>query len=273
MPFTSFASGGSVANPDYDYEYVGFQADGGGTVVTANSSAHTKGAYAQLGTTSQAWSSFEVFVANNSNSTSRIIFDVSIDGGTSILCPNVFAWTGGTTNGNCLRYMMPMSVGSGADIRIRMQALTGSATANFFVVGTVSEATHAPGFTAMTALNVDTANTRATTTTVAFDDTWVSQIDPTAAAYGALLAVMDSGTAAGTSNQAGTLTIGAGPSGGGSETTLYRLPFNITTTGITLRAGPQVIRSAVASGVRLSAKADAPANPTDTARVGLYGFS
>lgn len=271
MPFTSFASG-SAANPNVTYEHIGFQADGSGTQVTASASANTKGSYATLGTSSQSWSEFEIYVAYASGN-ARVMFDVSIDGGTSVKCPNVFAWPGGTTLTAGQRIPIPMAVASGADIRIRMQATTGSTTAQFMVVGTVASGTEAPGYTTMTALNIDTAATRASATNVSFDDTWVSQLDPTAASYGAILAVLDGGAAAGTSNQAGTLDIGVGTSGGGGEATIYRMPFNIATTGLTLRSVPKLIRVQVASGVRISAKADAAANPTDTVRVGMHGFS
>jgi hypothetical protein len=271
MPYTSFAAG-AASNPNVTYEHVGFQADGSGTQVTANALANTKGSYVSLGTTAADWSEFEIYVAYASAG-ARLMFDVSVDGGSSVKCPNVFAWPGGTTLAAGQRIPIPMPVAAGAQFQIRMQATTGGVTAQFMIIGTLADGSEAPGFTTMTALNIDTAASRASATNVSFNETWVSQLDPTASAYGALLAVLDGGAAAGTSNQAGTLDIGVGPTGGGGEATIYRMPFGIATTGVTLRSTPKLIRHQVASGVRISAKADAAANPTDTVRVGLHGFS
>lgn len=270
---------GAPSNPVDTYEEIGTGVADAGTTVTAAASAHTKGSYVQLtgagagGVTVNDWSDFWVLFSGMSASTTRVLADISIDGGSTVKCPDLFAQCGSGTTGAVIGTHIRMAVPAGSSVGARIQAHIGNLTCAMKIIGVVANANSRPGFSTMEALNADTANTRPSTIDVPLTGTWTELVPSTAAAYGALMVTAGAnGTAFGTVQNAG-LYLATGASG--SEVALsFRQWMSLVNSNPPMKTGELcVYENTIASGVRLSAKAVAPTPGTDAVRVLLHGFS
>lgn len=265
------AFGSAIPNAANTYEPLGFGAASAGTTVTAHASANTKGAYASIGTTVNNWAGFWVLISGAVNATNRFLVSLSTNGGSSDLCPNLFAQPGQGTSGGVVAYYIPIPVASGAGLHAACQSGTGSAVCSVSILGVLAGAASRPGFTTMTALNVDTANTRPSTVDVPLTDSWVQLVPSTAAAYGSIIMTAGgNGTTLGTS-QNGSVALGVGAAS--SEVEVFRRWYYLPGANAPIRFdGAAAYDNSIPSGSRLSVKADAAVEGTDAIRVALYGF-
>lgn len=271
----SFASGSSSpANPDNTYETLGYAGTGALTAVISSASANTKGNYVTIGTSANNWSGFWLIIGQGDNANARVLADVSVDNGSTVKAPNIYAAPGTAGNAsNVYSIFLPLNVTSGSVIRVRTQSSTGNLTAGFAVRGVVTNANSPPCFNTMTALTADTTNTRASTVSTALTSsvTWTQQVASTAATYGAMFAVLGTSTVD-PSNQDITLALATGASS--SEVEFWRQTSGGVGASIYYRSDDvQLIERSTASGTRLSATVLAATPGTSTACVGLYGFS
>lgn len=272
--------GGSGANQNLNntYEFLGF-GSGDGTSVAAAGSTNTKGSYTQLsgagggGVTVNNLRGIYVMPLVSSAAGTRFLADISFDGGTTANIPNVYLQPGTPTYGSTPGVYFPMAIAAGANIQVRHQSATASATARYAVVGAIANSQSPPGFSTCAAINAaDTTNTRPNTTNIPLTDAWTELVASTATQYGAILAVAgDNGTTPGTSQAVG-VQVGTGAAA--SETAIMRWLAAATTTGPLLARGfSPLIEKTIASSTRLSAKAYGAVAGTDNIRVQLFGFS
>ena len=275
--FVSFASsGGANQNLNNSYETLGYGTAGTGTLVTANASANTKGSYsASLGTTAADWAGFYLHIGSASASTVRYIVDVSLDNGSTVHVPNLYLEPGQTVGPTVI--WIPLFVASGAVIVARIQASTGAATLRVGVQGVVDNSQSAPMYTTMTALNIDTAATRAGTADIAFQDnagtTYGAIVASTGAEYKAFLFSPGSnGTNPGTS-QAALLKFATGAAA--SEVEFGDWPIWVMNAAAPYNVDRSLayFERTIAASTRLSVKPLVATPGTDNLRMAAYGFS
>lgn len=264
------SGGGSPVNPDNTVEALGYGATGAGTTVTSGGT-NTKGSPAAIGTVGgTSWAGLYLDVGMGSNSGARYLLDLSFDNASTWAVQNLFLQPG--TSGAYTRIFLPLNVASGAQVAARVQSSVASATLSIAVKGLLRNADSLPLFSTVTALSVDSANTRPSTVDVGLANTFVELISSTAAGYGALLAVVaDNGTLPATS-QGASFAIGLG--GSGSEAEIDRWGVQISTANPAIRTGASpVLMKTIPSGSRLSARGLAATPGSDAFRVALYGFN
>lgn len=277
--FTSFAAAaGANQNLDNSYETIGYDTNGVGTLVSANGSAHTKGAYASAqlsAATANAWAGFYLMIGTGSASTSRQIMDISFDGGSTTHVPNLYYEP--NSNNGLIMVWIPLAVAAGSQVMARIQASAGSQTVRLGIIGVVRNSQSAPMYTTMTALAVDTTNTRAGTSSISMQNnagtTYGTIVASTGAQYSAFLfSPGHSGTNPATAQNA-LLRFATGAAASEVEFGLAgatilnsATPFNIS------RQMPSYERT-IASGTRLSVKPLVATPGTDTLFMAAYGFA
>ena len=91
MQVTLFpAPSGAASNLSYTTEPIGFGAHGQMTAVTAGTSNSSGGAWATVGTNTNAWSGFWIVVGKQSTTNSRYYIDLSLDAGSTKIVPNLW---------------------------------------------------------------------------------------------------------------------------------------------------------------------------------------
>lgn len=267
------ASGGSSqpSQPNNTYGFGGQGTVGEGTTMTAGS-ANVKGNYsATIITTSAALSGFIVEFGLPSSASAKYKVDIR-SGGSTIIVPDLYVAPGSTSSGT-FKVFIPLAVGSGVALDARCQSSVGSATLKISIVEVVANAGVPPGFTSMVALNNEATagTTLAGTGDVPLTDTWTEIVASTAATYGAIMAIVgDNGTAPGTA-QSTLVSLGTGAAA--AEAAYMKGTFGIFTGLPYLRLQMfLLIQKTIASGTRLSAKANSTTAGTDNLRIGLYGF-
>lgn len=273
----SYVTGGggssSPTNPNYTFEYAGFDSAAAGSTVgdgqgrsTTAGSANVKGTAVQLlASTASAWTGL-IVIATAPSTTGRYLIDVSYNGGGAWQVQNLFLQS--QSEGLSQQWRLPIIVPQGSDIRVRQQSSLGSATLRIVVVGLVG-ASNAPGFTNCTNLLADEANTRSSTVGVTENDAnWTTLIASTAQTYGAFLSSVTANSISGAHQQTVSLATGADP----AEVEFARYLSSVATgTPGAPRDNSYLIERSVASGQRISVKL-ASASGSDTSYVGLIGF-
>ena len=259
------SGGGSIENLDATYD-----SGTSSVVLTGNSSANTKGSPETLATTTAEWDGFWLcFGKTPASSSQRSLVDVSYQGfadPADILAENIFVMT--ATAGTTTAIWLPLRVPESETLQARLQTGGISQTIECYVIGRRASDQSRPGFTKLTALNVNTAATYPSSTDVPLTGSDTA-LHTTAAAYDALLAI-------------------AGPSPTGTPATTQSIYAQITADGTTIGYGFPAARStnpilstgnlpliekAIASGVSLGAKLTAATPGSDVLRVALYGLS
>ena len=273
--YTSFVSGGGGGanlNLNNAEEALGFATDGTTTLVTAGGSNNTKGTYVSFGTSANDWAGFWLYLGQGSASAGRYILDVR-QGGATVIVPDLYVEPGQSLAP--VLYWIPMAVTAGL-IEVRCQAENSSRTIRVGIVGIIRNSQSAPMYTTMTALNVDTTNTRASATDIVMQNsagttygTLSASLPSTAGGF--LFVPGGTGTSPATSQQTGfQFATGAAAS---------EVPFAWHSTWISNAAAsfsnraPKFIEHTVASGARISVKPTVATPGTDAMRCAAYAFT
>lgn len=275
--FTSFAaSTGPTAPAQLTYEYMGYTASGSGITATASGTTNTKGSTSNtLGTSSSAYCGFTLYVTRGSSSSARYLLDISFDGGSTWAVQNLYFIPAGIGS-MADRLDIPVIVPASSDIRIRCQSSTGSATLVCTINGWVA-GTNAPiGYTSMTNLFADTSTTRPSSTQLVSvgsgSTTYTTLVDPLAASYDAMMAVIDTDTTAVATSQTVTFKLATGAAA--SEADYYKWAVGQQDTSNNVPRGwTTMIRKSIASGVRLSAQALTNSTTNNEYFMNVYGFT
>jgi len=281
--FTSFAAGAPAApaNPDTSYEFIGFTG-AGGTDLTAHASNNTKAAtWVSLGTTTGALAGFWVSIGIASSSTLRFLIDFGTDNSTANLVSNLYAMPGSGAAG-AMRLFIPVAVGAGVTIYARCQSQTGNSVIPVAVTGRVAQSDVTPPmFALMSALNADTANTRASDTNLTLQasggTTWnelgaAGAALTTGATYAALMAIPGIGSANPATGQTVRCAIATGTAG--NEVEKMRWNVGVAATGtIAPNSAAPLYEASVASGARITFRANAATPGTDALRCAIYGLA
>lgn len=268
------AAGGANQNLDNSYENCGFNTDGQGTTITANSSANVEGSTsASVCTTGNAWRGFKLYIGSGGASASRDAFDISLDGGSTWVVNDVYIEPSQALAP--LEIWFPLQVPASADIRLRMRSSSGSGTVKVALAGYIGNAQSPPVYTAMDNITaLDTANTRATSTDVPLttsDTAFTQSIASTSQTYGAIMLACGHNGSTPATPQTAKYSLATGA--GGSETIVYsQLGFVSNGTTPCARQPLGFVQKTIASGTRLSVQVDAATPGTDNLRIAVYGF-
>lgn len=262
--------GGAVSNPADTFENCGIDGTNPGEGVTASTpgTAHTKAAsWTNIcASTASAWSGFYLYYSGPTSSTLRFLCDVSLDGGSTTKLANLYFQPGGSGEGQGF-YYLPLQAAAGSTLAVKCQASAVTQSINFFIRGTISTGSNAPGFANADQLGTpDTANTRSESTiNVPTSDTWTTITASTAQSYGAFVVVLgDSGTA---TAQRFSYVIGAGA----GPTELARGFASTGSASPILRRTWLPVAATVAAGSAVKVKARANTT-TDNLRPQVIGF-
>jgi hypothetical protein len=275
-----FGSTAAATNPNYTYEFAGFNSaaagstvgDGAGRVITANATTNIKGTGVQLlSSTANAWVGLSIFLTNVSSVSARYLIDISVSGDTWTTPEVANLYLQSNTGGMGQRVDIPLIVPAGSNIYVRCQSSTTAATLNCAIVGWVGSS-NAPGYSHCSNLLADTANTRSSTVSVTQNAAgWTTLINSTGQAYGALISTVTQNSIANSQNIAVQLALGA-PSTTGDEVEFARYLGTVQTgSPSAARDTSGLLPHAVAATKRISCKIASPTG-SDTCYVGLIGF-
>jgi hypothetical protein len=245
----------------------------GGVTVTANSSAHTKGSWAQLIASTSANASMLTIVVNNvatSGTNTATLLDLATGAsGSEVAFASNIAVGGASGGGGGLRaaayLQIPLKVPSGTRISARIQSVvTGGKTA-----AVVAIAQDAGDYdTAPTSVDVIGGDV-ATSQGISFSGasgTWVEAVASTSQAYRAILPVVslhDATSAAITP----TITVGTGASGSEVDFGDIRYEFNLAEQASLREPYSNLFGRNIPAGSRLAVKHTIAADPSK------YGFT
>ena len=223
--------------------------------VTANSSAHTKGAWAELISSSSANASLLYVrvtgVSASATETSTLLdIGVGASGSESAILSNV-AVGGAASAGNTgvFYFFVPIQIASGSRVSARIQSVvTGGKTAEI-LVRLIDTGDYATAPTSVDVIGADTATSRGTT--FASANTYVQLTSATSRAYRALV-LIPSLAGAGITLGLFNYTVAKGASG--SETELQTATSAISNAEFITTADNLLIVSPIASGTRLAVK-------------------
>lgn len=226
--------------------------------VTANASAHTKGAWVEvIASTSTAIDRLDLSVAGvgNSSTNTSTLLDVAIGsaGSEVVVIPNVAV--GGAVSGvagdNALAFSVPVYIPVGSRIAVRIQSLvTGGKTAVVKIGGGVG-ARPSGTSTSVTALGTSTSTSGGTAMS-AVTNTYVELAASTAAAYEAIVAIP---SVASTSISAAGRRIVVAVGASGAEVDVGEFDFVTTAQELLIAPGlDKLIPVAVPAGSRISAR-------------------
>ena len=255
-------------NANTTFETIGIAGNGALTTVTTGA-ANTKGSYAYIGSTTNAWSGFFLNVGGAGVATLRFLMDVRI-GGTTIILPDFYIRPGVAA---ATPLFIPLAIPASTLIEVRAQASAGTQSLPVALVGMVANSTTPPGFTQATALNADTANTFPSAPNIALQNSgpsWTQEVASTSGTYGAIYATADfNGTNLATAQDI-AVDLATGSDASEVKFAEFVVRASAGTAGIQRAAAYFPIQ--IASGTRLTVGALAPTPGTDNIRVGLYGF-
>jgi hypothetical protein len=256
--YTSFASGGAIANLNTTYETVGVTSSGTGSLITAGSPANTKGTYVQLSaSTSSAWSGFYVLATAANSSGTRYLIDISTGAGgaETVVIPDIYIMPG-TAGSGVQALFFPINIPSGTRVAARCQASGASSTVQVAIIGEVSVAGSRPMYSSTELLAAaDTANTRASSVSVTTVSTagtgWTQVVSSTARQYGALVTNLGATSVAPVNSQTLNLRLATGAAA--SEVLFWSsLHSNTSANPLTGRIPNTPIYRTTASSTRVS---------------------
>jgi hypothetical protein len=249
--------------------------DSGAVTVTANSNAHTKGAWTELIASTSANASLLVLDidADITNTDSATLIDIATGAATSETAIISNVAIGGAVRSSLrptFAFAVPFKIASGTRISARIQSVvtggkTASVVARIFDMGDYS---YAP--TSVDVLGTSTATSEGTAMSGAAG-TWVEIISSTANTYKALVIVPSTTAPA----IAGSLFVeyvtGQGALGAEQEIGRLVAQYNTDETCGISSIYPTLVGTQIAAGTRLAVKHDIAANP-DRYDVTLIGI-
>lgn len=266
--FISFATGGGgqARNPQLTYEPL---TAAGGLSITNSNGTHAISAYSALSTPSNNLCGIIVTAFNASSSVGRFALNIRA-GGSTIIVPDYYFKQ--HTNAFSSVFI-PLSIAASTSLDMAIRASNNGTSLVFSVEGVIANATDAPGFATMTALNFDATSTQAGgAVDVPNTDTWTELIASLGADYDAIMVTVGDDAVAPGAVQVGTLYLGTGAAS--SEVAFFQASFLIYTAHpyIALVNLPPIFKT-LASGTRISAKIHVPTPNSDNYHVGLWGLS
>jgi hypothetical protein len=232
---------------------------------TASASAHTKGAWSQLiSSTNSDASAIWLFVNNATSATdTAALLDVGTgaSGSETSVISNI-----AIGSANQWRVLLPLKIPSGTRIAARVQSVVSSRVASIGVQP-INVGDYATAPTSLDVIGSDTATSKGTSFSGA-SGTWVQGIASTSQAYRGV-ALIVSGHDANFGNQSGVLfTVGVGASGSEVEFgDMYLGLINNETISTELGTGTQLFGRSIPAGSRLAVKHTITADPSK------YGFT
>jgi hypothetical protein len=235
-----------------------------GATVTADSSAHTKGAWTELVASTSANSSLLIIGVNAFASTidTSTLLDIGAgaSGSESVLVGDIAVGGHATVNTNVSCYFgLPIKIASGTRVSARIQSLvTGGKTATVRVY-LIDAEDYAIAPTTVDVIGTDTATSTGTLMSGA-SGTWVEVVASTSQAYRAVV-VVPSASSAALGNTTIQYNLGTGASG--SEVDIGKIEMDTSTIELVgIRpALPTLVAKNISSGTRLSIKHDATSSP------------
>ena len=257
-------SGGAVANASTTTVNVGS--------IQVSATTGAPGGDATVGTVSAELSAITVYIHSAQNNANRYLCDLSFDNGLSWAVQKLYAQPATVVSQTrVVRYDIPIRVPVGI-MKAKCQS-NSAATVVIDVTGEVATSTRPPGYTSFVALNADTTNVYAGATNVPLTNTWTPQLDPTIEAYGAVIASASSNGTVPDLNQLITVSVGSGPTGGGSQVEFGRFIIGgLAGNPPMIGAASPAFPVAIPAGVALYARAQVGGVTTPNIRVGLYGL-
>jgi hypothetical protein len=242
--------------------------------VTANSSAHTKGAWSELVASTSANASYLIVSVDLSaaatDTASLIDIGTGASGSEAALIPNVAAGGAETATTRCpFAFGVPIKIPSGTRLSARIQSVvTGGKTAAVRVITfDMGDYAHAP--TSVDVLGTSTATSEGTPMTGA-SGTYAEVVASTSNAYKAIVLV-PSTSATSISNIAATFTLGVGASGSEVESGACIAHYTGNEeVGVTALC-PPIMAASVPAGSRLAVKHDIAASSSfyDVTLIGI----
>jgi len=264
-----FPGGGTPVNLNNTYEPQGWGADGTGTTITSGSTT-TEGTAVNIGgTRANDWAGVILTFGPLASSALRALVDFSFDGGTTWHITDIYAVC---SNNSTLQIIAPVKSSAGGQTQARVRASSGSSSIKVKVEGIVRNASSAPGYSTMTALNPDTTNIQPGSTNVPLhaSATSYTSIVTTAADYGAIMAIGSAAAGIGT-GQVVTYVLSAD-----NSTAFGQFSGWINTANpISPRVVSPVFEKTIPSGTTLYAEALAatPGGGPDNVLLGFYGLA
>lgn len=258
--------GGSVPNPDGARQYIGFGTPFTGTAITTGG-ANGKGTNTSLGgTTSGDVAGYFVWIGPSGGST-RLLIDIRDDAG-NLIFPNLYAMPGTT---GWRRIWISQNIASGTALYAQAQANTATATVQIGIECVLRNSTSPPLWDTVTALAVDTTNTRASTVSVPLHSSasWTTIVASTAAAYGALTMISGATSSAPATAQSAAFLVGVG----GTPATVMQSLAQMLTSGVTVSTVGNTLEATIPISSVLSGDILANTPGSDTGHIALYGYS
>jgi hypothetical protein len=233
--------------------------------VTANASAHVKGAWTELiASTSANASAIYVeasFVSNGFDTSCLLDIGTGASGSETALISNIaVGGSRSTASVGAYYFVIPIQVASGTRISARIQHITGSATGTTLVEAR-DYGDYAQSPTSVDTIGTDTATSTGTDFVTA--NTYVQLTSSTSRAYRAIVMLPNvSGNAI--ASVLSTFTLATGASGAETEIGVRRFDYGNAENTL-MREDPLVV-SNVPSGTRLAVKIQGP-----TSNIAMYG--
>lgn len=269
--FIQFGSGATpqARNPQRVYEALSFTSDG--LQLTNSNGSNAVGSYSAFFTPSNNLSELILYLTSPSSTGTRYQITIRRNSDSVVIVPDYHVQL---PTGGLIAVRIPINFSSGVQYDIAIRTSANGATIRVAAEGVIANSLDSAGFTTMTAINVNTAATRAGTQTVGNGGTWVELKDVTAAEYGGLMAVVCDNNGAPAAGQRWRLDLSTGTADNEDASIFWSGLINFNTVGPYLfGANMPVIQNLIASGSRLSVKGTAPTSNSDLVRVGLWGLS
>ena len=269
-------AGGTPENLNTTYTAIGISG-GLGALVTAHTNAHTKGTtYATLSTgIAEDAAGFDLFFGPASTSNVRFLVDVATDTGfTNIIASNIYFEPGSSSTGTVFPVPIDVSLSAGTALYVRMQCSSaGEVTARVAARLRKRTAQSRPLWSVIEALNVDTANTRASGSNIPLVDPASTSFTPlvasTSHAYGAIMALPGHSGTNPTSPQQAQIRLAMGAAS--SEVVFDTIPTQIIGSSNAWRHTAMVADVSIPANERLSAQVVVQTPGSDTTRLAIYG--
>lgn len=231
----------------------------GSATVTADSTAHTKGAWTEIIASNASLTSAlfvqvsDVFVSA-ANTATLIDVGIGASGSETAIAENIAVGSAGPYHGT--QFVLPVQVASGARISVRSQAVIASDTASI-TIGSFAFGDASAVPTTVDVLGTFTASSDGT----AIGSSYTEVVASTAQAYEAIVAIPSlSGTYFAAGTFACTLSVASGASGSETEIAAQTYVGSSGEYVFSQANMAQIDKLTIPAGTRLSAKRDNGAN-------------
>ena len=225
------------------------------------------GSFVSLATAANDWDAIDLILGGAGSTSMRTQVQLRANGST-IIVPDYHI---NISANNTARIRFPLAVAQSTPIEIATRCSTGSTTLRSALRGVKKNGADALGCTTMTAIGVDTSNTRAGSLVLPGTGAWTEVIASTSGGIKALMPVLAEHSTAPATGQRVVLELGLGAAG--SE-----VPFWFDMAHVAVAApyipmcNPAAIEQAIPDGQRVSARILAPTG-TDSYRLGMWIFT